>query len=116
MGGDRTTLFNPSRRCFPAFLLLLTAALASPLAAQDVSEGANQGGITTRQLEPLEPGSDADGSTPGDRFKLAPFSTPEIPRQPILIAPVDTALKTGARLRQMMPWIAENKLVDRDKA
>lgn len=37
----------------------------------------------------------------GDRFKMAPFSTPEIPRQPILIAPVDTAPKAGARMRQL---------------
>ena len=70
-------MFSLSRWHCPAILLLLTAMLASPLAAQDVS----QGGITTEQLEPLGPG--ADDATLDGRFKLAPFKTPEIPFQPI---------------------------------
>ncbi len=86
-------MFSLSNRHRPAILLLLTAMLASPLAAQDVSEG----GITTKQLEPLGPG--ADDAAKDDRFKLAPFSTPEIPFQPILIAPVDTSPQAGARMR-----------------
>ena len=88
-------MFSLSHRHYPAILLLMATMLASPLAAQDLSEG----GITTKQLEPL--GSGADGATQDDRFKLAPFKTPEIPFQPILIAPVDTAPRAGARMRQL---------------
>ena len=88
-------MFSQSHRHRPAILLLLTAMLASPLAAQDVS----QGGTTTEKLEPLGPA--ADDATQDGRFKLAPFKTPGIPFQPILIAPVDTAPKAGARMRQL---------------
>jgi hypothetical protein len=84
-------------RHVPAFLFLLVTALASPLFAQ-VSGG---GGITTEQLDPPTPSGDAaaQGGPPG--FKPAPFKTPEIPRQPVPIEPVETVQQAGARMRQL---------------
>jgi hypothetical protein len=90
-------LFNLFFRHVPASLLIVVAALASPLTAQ-VS---GNGGITTEKLDPLTPSGDVapQGSTPG--FKPAPFKTPEIPRQPVLIEPVETVQQAGARMRQL---------------
>jgi hypothetical protein len=84
------------RSCFLAVPLYLLTAPALPLMAQEVGGG----GITTKQLEPLEPAAGASGGGDG-RFKPAPFRTLEIPREPELIEPVDTAPQAGARMRQL---------------
>ncbi len=91
-------MFNLLGRALPASLLIVDVALASPLAAQESGEG----GIVTEPLEPLEPATDGEGEsgTSGNsRFKPAPFRTLEIPQQPELIEPVETAAQLGARMR-----------------
>lgn len=94
-------MFNLLSRVFRASLLIVVAALASPLAAQESDEG----GIVTEPLEPLEPlepatgGADESGTSGNSRFKPAPFRTLEIPQQPELIEPVETAAQLGARMR-----------------
>jgi hypothetical protein len=81
----------------PVCVVVLAAALASPLPAQEI-EG---GGITTEQLGPPTPSGEAavQGGTPG--FKPAPFKTPEIPGQPVPIEPIETVPQAGARMRQL---------------
>jgi len=89
-----------SHRYLPAFLLILATALATPLFAQESSEG----GIVTEQLEPLEPAGAGEGEygAPRDsRFKPAPFRTLGIPEQAEPIEPVETAARGGARMRQL---------------
>jgi hypothetical protein len=74
--------------------------MATPLIAQEVGKG----GITTEQLEPLEPAAgsgDEDGARRDSRFKPAPFRTLGIPDRPELIEPVETAEQGGARMRQL---------------
>jgi hypothetical protein len=82
-------------RHIPAVLLISAISIATPLAAQDVGSGR----ISTKPLEPVE-GAEPDAED-GNRFKRAPFKAPEIPSQPILIQPVDTALRPGAQMRQL---------------
>ena len=97
VGGARSALIKLFVRHLPAFLFLLVVALASPLFAQSSGDG----GITTEPLGPLKPSGDAaaQGGTP--RFKPAPFKTPEIPRQPVLIEPIGTVQQAGARMRAL---------------
>ena len=100
MGGARSALFSVLHWYSPAFLLMLTTALAAPLFAQESGEGE----IVTEQLEPLGPAGEAageDGVAPDSRFKPAPFRTLEIPRQAEPIEPVETAERGGARMRQL---------------
>jgi hypothetical protein len=74
----------------------MITALAVPMMAQEVGGG----GITTKQLEPLEPAAGASGGE-DSRFKPAPFRTLEIPQEPELIVPIDTVPQAGARMRQL---------------
>ncbi len=104
MGEARSALFSLLHRYSPAFLLILTTALTSPLFAQESGDG----GIVTEQLEPLEPAGDTAGDSGGEdgtsrdsRFKPAPFRTLGIPELPELIEPVETAQRGGARMRQL---------------
>ncbi len=104
MGEARSALFSLLHRYSPASLLILAAALAPPLVAQESGEG----GIVTEQLEPLEPAGDTAGDSRGEdgasrdsRFKPAPFRTLGIPELPELIEPVETAQRGGARMRQL---------------
>jgi len=93
-------LFSLLNRYSPAFLLILAIAPAAPLAAQESGEG----GITTEQLEPLEPAGEPggeDGARRDSRFKPAPFRTLGIPEQPEPIEPVETVERGGARMRQL---------------
>ena len=93
MGRARSALFDSWRRYCPVFVLLLAAALAAQLAAQESGDG----GIVTEPLEPLGP-----AAAPRDsRFKPAPFRTLEIPGQAEPIELVETALRGGARMRQL---------------
>jgi len=100
MGGARSALFSVLHWYSPAFLLMLTTALAAPLFAQESGEGE----IVTEQLEPLGPAGEAageDGVAPDNRFKPAPFRTLEIPQQAEPIEPVETAERGGVRMRQL---------------
>jgi hypothetical protein len=80
-----------------AILLMLAGALASPLPAQVTDDG----GIVIEPLEPLEPSDDAAEQGNRPTFKPAPFKTPEIPRRPVLIEPIGTVSREGAKLRQL---------------
>jgi len=93
-------LFNSLHRYCPAITLILAAALAAPLAAQESGDG----GIVTEQLEPLGPARDSaagDGASRDGRFKPAPFRTLGIPEQAEPIEPIVTAQRQGARMRQL---------------
>lgn len=88
------------RACAAGALAALLGVTAPAAGAQQPQEGgqAGQGGIVTEELAPLIP----EGVVPRDeRFKPAPFKTPEIPVVPERIEPVATVLKPGARLRQL---------------
>lgn len=97
VGGARSALIKLLTRHLPAFLFLLAVALASPLLAQVSGDG----GIITQPLDPLKPSGDpaAQDSRPG--FKPAPFKTPSITRQPVLIEPIGTVPRAGAQMRQL---------------
>lgn len=95
--GARSILFGQFARHVPAFLFVLVAALASLSFAQVSGDS----GITTKPLDPLKPSGDAAAQDSDSRFKKAPFKTPEIPRQPVPIEPVETVLQAGARMRQL---------------
>jgi hypothetical protein len=90
-------LLNLGMRPVLAILLMLVGTLASPLSAQITDDG----GIVTKPLEPLKPSGDAAEQTNRPAFKPAPFKTPEIPRQPVLIEPIGTVSRAGAKLRQL---------------
>ena len=91
----------------------LALAPAPPLAAQQPE---TEGGIVTEELEPLTPSGETaprgDLAPQDSRFKPAPFSTPELPRTPELIEPVETALKPGARLRQLDKMTGQTETFD----
>lgn len=104
-------MLNRLLRHLPAFPLLLLAALASPGAAQVSGDE----GITSEPLKPLEPAGEAagmDGSAGDSRFKSAPFRTPEIPRIPELIEPVETEPRAGARIRQLDKMTGRTRTVE----
>jgi len=82
---------------YHAALIVTLALVAIPAAAQDVT-----GGITTEKLEPLQPAPDEDGSQPrDDRFKRAPFQSDGRTAAPILIDPIETSERPGAKMRQL---------------
>jgi hypothetical protein len=96
VGGTKSILLNAGQRLLSALLIFLFVISASPLFAQIINDGT----ITSEPLEPPKPVDDADqGSSP--KFIPAPFTTPEIPRQPVLIEPIDTVRQPGARMRQL---------------
>ncbi len=102
MGGARSALFSLLHRHFPVLPLILATTLAAPLMAQESGEG----GITTEKLEPLAPAGagdsgSGDGAPRDSRFKPAPFRTLGIPEQAEPIEPVETAVRGGARMRQL---------------
>ena len=107
-------MFNMLSRVFRASLLIIVAALAAPLAAQESDEG----GIVTEPLEPLEPrepatdGEGESGTSGNSRFKPAPFTTLEIPQQPELIEPVETAAQLGARVRLLDKMTGRTQTVE----
>lgn len=72
------------------FGALTLGASTSTALAQVTDDGA----IITEPLDPPE-----QGILPGS--KLAPFKTPAIPRQPVLIDPVGTVPYAGANIRQL---------------
>jgi len=77
------------------FLLILATAATSPLLAQDVGE------IVIKQLEPLAGSESEEETKREDRFKQAPFTTLEPPGPAVLIDPVETTPRVGARMRQL---------------
>ena len=101
------------RSGWPVATALAAAVICAPAAgAQQPQDGSASGGIVTERLEPLTP-SEEEGIVPRDeRFKPAPFKTPEMPMVPELIAPVDTVLKAGARLRQLDKMTGQAETVE----
>lgn len=86
-----------ARACAAGALAALLGVTAPAAGAQQPQDG-SQGGIVTEELAPLTP----EGVVPRDeRFKPAPFKTPEVPMVPERIEPVATVPKPGARLRQL---------------
>ena len=80
-----------------ACLLLPLSLAAAEAAAQDVS-----GGITTEKLEPLEPARTEKGAAEAvDRFKVAPFKLEGPAATPVMIDPIATAERPGAKMRQL---------------
>lgn len=96
-----------------AFLCIPAAGAQQP---QGGARGGDEsGGIVTERLEPLEPEGEGpgEGSVPrDDRFKPAPFRTPEVPMVPELIPQVETALMPGARLRQLDKMTGQAETVE----
>jgi len=121
MGGAKVVIrddVSPPVRCLPGLapgphailtrtivilVAVLIAGMAAPLAAQESGAG-GEGGITTKQLEPLGPAGDSagkDSASPGGQFKPAPFHTLGVPEQAEPIEPVATVERGGARIRQL---------------
>lgn len=80
-----------------ACLILPLGMTAVQAAAQDVT-----GGITTEKLEPLEPARTTEGAVDSDnRFKPAPFKLEGPTTTPVMIDPIATGERQGAKIRQL---------------
>lgn len=94
--------------CAAGVLATLLGVTAPAAGAQQPQDGSS-GGIITEELAPLTP----EGVVPRDeRFKPAPFKTPEMPMVPERIEPVPTVLRPGARLRQLDKMTGRSKTVE----
>ena len=103
--------FRVTSRSGWAAAMAVAVACAPAAGAQQPQDDSGLGGIVTEKLEPLTPSG--EGVVPrDDRFKPAPFKTPEVPMVPELIAPVETVLKPGARLRQLDKMTGQAETVE----
>ena len=96
-----------------ALALLCAPAAAAQQPSFEPAPG--EEGIVTEKLEPLTPEAQAEGEgdvSRDERFKPAPFKTPEIPMVPELIPPVETVQKPGARLRQLDKMTGQAETVE----
>ncbi len=107
MSGARV-LLNLPHRLLSAFLLILAAALTSPLLAQEVGDVE----IEVKQLEHLAGTQGPDEEPQNSRFIQAPFTTPGPSGPAVLIDPVETTQREGARMRQLDKMTALTRTFD----